>query len=61
LSAAGAASAGLTEPDAEGRIVATDKIPPVGQPVIGAALTVAPAGGAQTPADTAVLAYRPPQ
>jgi hypothetical protein len=55
----GAISAALATPDTQGRIsVATDLLPSVPRPVIGAALTLEPRGGSPAPSGAAVLSYR---
>ena len=62
LTSSGATPVGLTDADAEGRLsLATDKIPSVPRPVVGAVLTLEPASGGPVPSGPAVLSYRPPQ
>jgi hypothetical protein len=62
LTASGPSHAGSANADAEGRLsLATDKVPPVPRPVVGAALTMEPTGGGLLPSGPTVLAYRPPQ
>ena len=53
------ASAGTFVPDESGRITFSAPAPNVPRPVIGAALTVEPAGGSPVPSDASLLRNRP--
>jgi hypothetical protein len=60
LTASGATHVGATDADAEGRLsLATDKVPSVPRPVVGAALTMEPNSGGSSPSGPTVLSYRP--
>jgi hypothetical protein len=62
LTASGATHVGSTDPDIEGRLsLATDKVPTVPRPVLGAALTMESSSGGALPSGPTVLSYRPPQ
>jgi hypothetical protein len=56
-------TAGTFEPETNGRVTFTADAPRVSRPVVGAALTLEPAGGSQTPSELLVQnrAVRPPQ
>ena len=56
-------TAGTFEPETNGRVTFTADAPRVPRPVVGAALTLEPAGGSQTPSELLVQnrAVRPPQ
>ena len=60
LTNSGAVSVGLAKPDSEGRLsLASDTVPAVQRPVVGAALTLEPSGGVTAPSGAPVLSYRP--
>jgi hypothetical protein len=60
LTSSGATHAGSTDADAEGRLsLATDKVPTVPRPVVGAALTMEPTSVGPRPSGPTVLSYRP--
>lgn len=54
-------NAGIFAPDASGRVTFSAEAPRVPRPVIGAALTLEPAGGSQTPSDRLLGQNRPPR
>jgi anti-sigma-K factor RskA len=55
-------SAGVFEPDSTGRAtLVVDPPPKVPGPVMGAAITIEPAGGGQTPTGQTLLTRFPPQ
>ena len=62
MTSSGATLAGSTDADTEGRLsLATDKVPAIPRPVIGALVTMEPIGGGSAPSGPTVLAYLPPQ
>ncbi len=62
VTASGPTRAGATDADTEGRLsLASDKIPPVARPVVGALLTLEPINGGPEPSGPTVLSYLPPQ
>jgi hypothetical protein len=62
MTSSGATLAGSTDADTEGRIsLATDKVPSIPRPVIGALVTMEPINAGPEPSGPAVLAYLPPQ
>lgn len=61
VTSTGATLAGSTGADTEGRIsLATDKVPSIPRPVIGALVTMEPIGGGPVPSGPTILSYLPP-
>jgi hypothetical protein len=54
-------NAGTLQPDATGRVTFSADAPRVPRPVTGAALTLEPAGGSQSPSDRLLMQNRPPR